>query len=47
MTFGLSKCAYQSNEKGKCKAENKPFVVNKLNIEKIGEGDQYKYLRTD
>ena len=47
MTFGLSKCAYQSIERGKRKAENKPLVVNNLSIEEIEEGDQYKYLGTD
>ena len=47
MTFGLSKCVYQSTERGKCKAENKPLVVNNLSIEEIEEGDQYKYLGTD
>ena len=47
MTFGLSKCAYQSIERGKRKAENKLLVVNNLSIEEIEEGDQYKYLGTD
>ena len=35
MTFGLSKCAYQSIERGKRKAENKPLVVNKTD-ESVG-----------
>ena len=47
MTFDLSKCAYQSIERGKRKAENKPLVANNLSIEEIEEGDQYKYLETD
>ena len=47
MTFGLSKCAYQSIKREKRKAENKQLVVNNLNIEEIEEGDQYKYLGTE
>ena len=47
MTFGLSKCAYQTIERGKRKAKNKPLIVNNLNIEEIEERDQYKHLGTD
>ena len=34
-------------KRGKRKVENKPLIVNNLNIEEIEEGDQYKYLETD
>ena len=47
MNFGVSKCAYQSIERGKRKPENKPIEVNRLEIQEIKDGDIYKYLGVD
>ena len=47
MNFGVSKCAYQSTERGKRKLENKPVEVNGLEIQEIKDGDNYKYLGVD
>ena len=47
MNFGVSKCAYQSVERGKRKPENNPIEVNGLEIQEIKDGDNYKYLGVD
>ena len=47
MNFGISKCAYQSIERGKQKPENNPIEVNGLEIQEIKDGDNYKYLGVD
>ena len=47
MSFGISKCAYQCIERGKQKLQNQPLEVNSLIIQRIEEGDQYKYLGMD
>ena len=43
MCFGETKCAYQTIERGKRKAQNKNLSINGLNIQEIQEGDNYKY----
>ena len=43
----ISKCAYQSIERGKRKPENNPIEVNGLEIQEIKDGDNYKYLGVD
>ena len=47
LKFGVSKCAHQVIERGKCKAQNEDLDVNGLQIQEIQEGDCYKYLGID
>ena len=49
MNFGISKCAYQSIERGKQKPENNPIEVNGLEIQEIKDGvlRKDKYLGVD
>ena len=47
MCSGKTKCAYQTIERGKRRAQNKNLSINGLNIQEIQEGDNYKYLGID
>ena len=47
MNFGVSKCAYQYIERGKRKGQNQPLEVDELIVQKIKDGENYKYLGID
>ena len=46
MCFGETKCAYQTIERGKRKAQNKSLSINGLTIQEI-QGDSCKFLGID
>ena len=47
MSFRDNKCAYQCIQRGKRKEIVSPLRVDHLTVQKIKEGDNYKYLGTD